>query len=271
MRLEEAQLLRRVRHQQVLRLLVVQALHASDLYKCAVGRGVGRLRPAYGPDLGGRRSGSWGGVYRRAGVGLLRNTGAGSLQRVLVAVDAAGARAAPRHDDGVSNRTRPPGSTGDAQSCGSPRVAAGNQGREVQRGRAPPDRPAVNQPRTASSRGHRGTPNGAPPLGLARENRSVYDEGTDRFLVAEAGEFRPRWLRGSRRGVGRRGCAPRGVEKVYPTAQEASSDSRDLSLHPSAKSAFFKVGIRDGASRERRQHQQCARPAAGAPRPARDL
>ena len=36
----------------------------------------------------------------------------------------------------------------------------------------------------------RGTPNAAPSLGLARGNRSVYDEGTDRFLVAGAGDFR---------------------------------------------------------------------------------
>ncbi|GGN51317.1 hypothetical protein GCM10011579_007020 [Streptomyces albiflavescens] len=43
--------------------------------------------------LVGRRRRTWDGVYRRAGVRLRRITGEGSLQRVLVAADAAGARA----------------------------------------------------------------------------------------------------------------------------------------------------------------------------------
>ncbi|WP_405867586.1 DUF3533 domain-containing protein [Streptomyces sp. NBC_01515] len=71
--------------EQILGLLVVQPLHASDLYKCAVGRGVGRLRSAYGADLGGRRGGSWGGVNadKGAGVGGKQvNLGAGITESI---------------------------------------------------------------------------------------------------------------------------------------------------------------------------------------------
>lgn len=55
-----------------------------------------------------------------------------------------------------------------------------------QHGRASPDCPTANQPRTARPRGHRGAPNGSPSLGLARVNRSVYDEG-DRSVSRRRG------------------------------------------------------------------------------------